>query len=202
VLGWPWDWELLGRFLALFSFWSVAATAGSLIAAGHILPGAKSAVLGWTIGACVLIPFSYYVVVMAASTDNLVELMAHNGSAGSFLLIGLAITLISFGGTKGAVALILGAPQRVRAVVWVIGAGGLAYAALYFGTEQIIIKYEHVFSALQFLLSSDRSHLAGPKELMTRYIALYGFFIMIIVIVQNPLWRWIASVRSSKTSPG
>lgn len=193
VLGWPWDWELLGRFLALFSFWSVAATAGSLISAGRILPRAKPALLGWAIGACLLIPVSYHVVVTAASTDNLVELIAHNGSVGSFLLIGLAIAEISFGGTKGALALIPGAPQRGRAVVWVVAAGVLAYAALYFGTEQIIIKYERVFSALQFLLSSDRSHLAGPKELMIRYIALYGFFVIIIVIVQNPLWRWVVS---------
>ena len=32
VLDWPWEWEMLGRFLALFSFWSVAETAGGALA--------------------------------------------------------------------------------------------------------------------------------------------------------------------------
>ncbi|SEK30822.1 VanZ family protein [Nitrosovibrio tenuis] len=195
VLAWPRDFELLGRFLALFSFWSVATTAGSLTAAWHILPGAKSALLGWAIGACLLIPISYYVVVTAASTDNLVELIANNGSLSSFLIIGLAVAEISFGGSKGALALIPGAPWRKSAAAWVLAMGVLAYVALYFGTEQVIIKYNQIFSALQFLLSSDRSHLAQPNELIIRYMALYGFVVAAIVVVQNPLWRWVMSPR-------
>ncbi|MDN5753547.1 MAG: hypothetical protein L0H15_09735, partial [Nitrosospira sp.] len=196
VLAWPWKWELLGRFLALFSLWSVAATAGVVIAAWRILPGAhgaRSALLGWTIGASLLIPFSYYIVVAAASTDNLVELIADNGSVGAFLLIGLAMAQISFGGTKAVLALIPGIGRRTRAVAWALGSGALAYLALHFGTEQVIVKYGQVFSALQFLLSSDRSHLAESGELMVRYAVLYGFLIAAIVMVQYPLWRWVTS---------
>ena len=84
VLGWPWKWELLGRFLALFGAWSVAATAGTIIAATGVLKGARTALLGWAIGAFLVVPVSYYVVVSQASTDNLVELMANNGGVGSF----------------------------------------------------------------------------------------------------------------------
>jgi hypothetical protein len=200
VLGWPWDWELLGRFLALFSFWSVAVAGGTLAAARHTLSRSKSALFAWGIGACLLVPFSYHVVVTAASTDNLVELMARNGSVSAFLLIGLAIALISFGGTKSALAAIPGAPRGKRTVVWAAGSGILAYAALYLGLEQIIVKYNQVFSALQFLLSSDRSHLAKPAELMIRYMALYGFFLLVIVTVQNPLWRWTMSTDRAKDS--
>ena len=193
ILAWPWEWEVLGRFLALFSLWSVAATAGALVAAWRVLPDAKSALLGWAMGACLLIPFSYYIVVVLASTDNLVELIANNGSVGSFLLIGLAIAEISFGGTKGALALIPGAAWNRWAAAWVLGSGILAYLTLYFGTEQMIVKYGQVFSALQFLLSRDRSHLAQPDELMVRYAALYSFLITAIVMVQYPLWRWVMS---------
>lgn len=193
VLAWPWEWESLGRFLALFSFWSIAGTAGSLVAAWHILPGARPALLGWLVGACLLIPISYYVVVVAAATDNLVELIAGNGSVGAFLLIGLAMAVISFGGTKGALALNPGLGYRTRAAGWILWSGVLAYLALYFGTEQIIVKYGQMFSALQFLLSSDRSHLAEPVELIVRYAALYGCLIAAIVMVQYPLWRWITS---------
>lgn len=196
VLAWPGKWELLGRFLALFSLWSVAATAGAVIAAWRFLPGvngAKSALLGWAIGACLFVPTSYYVVVAAASTDNLVELIDGNGSVGAFLLIGLAMAGISFGGTKATLALIPGVVRRTRAATWVLGSGVLAYLAIYFGTEQVIVKYNQVFSALQFLLSSDRAHLAGPGELAVRYIALWGFLIIAIVMVQYPLWRWAIS---------
>lgn len=198
VLHWPWEWEILGRFLALFSFWSVAATAGAVIAAKRFLPGtngAQSALLGWAIGACLFLPISYYIVVMAASTDNLVELMAGNGSVGAFLLIGLAMAGISFGGVKTTLALIPGTAGRTSAVAWVLASGALAYLAIYFGTEQVIVKYNQVFSALQFLLSSDRSHLAGPGELAVRYIALWSALIGAIVMVQYPLWRWAVSNR-------
>lgn len=199
VLAWPWEWESLGRFLALFSFWSIAATAGGIIAGWHTLPGAKSALLGWLVGACLLIPISYYVVVVAAATDNLVELIAGNGSVVAFLLIGVAMTVMTFGGTKGALALVPGAAWRVRAAAWVLGSGVLAYLALYFGTEQVIVKYGQVFSALQFLLSSDRSHLAQPDELVVRYTALYGLFIAAMIMVQYPLWR---RVMSASPQPG
>ena len=83
--------------------------------------------------------------------------------------------------------------RQTRAAAWVLGSGILAYLALYFGTEQVIVKYGQVFSALQFLLSSDRSHLAGPDELIVRYAVVYGFLIAAIVMVQYPLWRWIMS---------
>ncbi|KIO49374.1 VanZ family protein [Nitrosospira sp. NpAV] len=203
VLNWPWEWEILGRFLALFSLWSVAATGGAVIAARRSLSGARSAqsaLLGWTIGACLLVPISYYIVVRAASTDNLVELMAGNGSVSAFLLIGMAMAGISFGGTKAALALIPGTPGQTRTVAWVVASGALAYLAIYFGTEQVIVKYNQVFSALQFLLSSDRSHLAGPGELAVRYIALWSALIALIVMVQYPIWRWAIPDRCEPTA--
>ena len=121
VLGWPWEWEMLGRFLALFSLWTVAATAGGIIAAWRILPNSKLALLAWTVGACLLIPISYYIVVVTAATDNLVELIAGNGSVSAFLLIGLAIMGVALGGMKSVLALIPGMGRRMEAVAWVLG---------------------------------------------------------------------------------
>jgi VanZ family protein len=202
VLAWPWEWEIFGRFLALFSFWSVAASAAVIVAAWRFLPGVKSALLGWLVGACLFIPMSYYIVVPAAATDNLVELMADNGGVGAFLLIGLAMAWMAFGGMNGALALIPNATKWATAVAWMLGSGVLAYLALYFGTEQMIVKYDRVFSALQFLLSSNRSTLAEPGELMVRYAALYVFFIAAMIMVQYPLWRWIMTIspRSARTA--
>src|SRR5687768_17423675 len=164
---------MLGRFLALFNLWTVGVTAGGIIASWHILPGNQSALFVWILCALLLIPISYYVVVVAAATDNLVELMAGNGGVSSFLLIGTAVVVITFGGTKAALALVPGTTGRKKAAMWVFVSGVLAYLALYFGLEQVIVKYGQVFSAMQFLLSSDRSQLAGPNELLIRYAALY-----------------------------
>ena len=191
ILGWPWKWELLGRFLALFGICSVAASAGSIMAATGILPSAKTSLLAWAIGACLIVPISYYVVVSQASTDNLVELIANNGSLGSFLLIGVALGLMLLGGTKAALAFSLRAVRLDKAIVWVLGTGVLAYLALHLGLEQFILKYGQVFSALQFLLSSNRSNLAGTGELLVRYAVLYSGLVAAIIMVQGPLWRWV-----------
>mgnify|MGYP001056581731 CR=1 FL=1 len=190
VLGWPWEWELLGRFVALFSIWSVAAAAGSLIGAGHFLENAGTALSGWILGACVIMPLAYYVVVREASTDNLVELMADNGSVGAFFLIGLAMIIITFAGTRAGLAFVVRGKDIIRTAIWVLVAGLLSYLALYFGLEQVIIKYGQVFSAMQFLLSSDRTQLAGPGELLLRYGVVYFGMVIAIVMVQNPIWHW------------
>jgi hypothetical protein len=190
VLGWPWEWELLGRFVALFSIWSVAATAGSLIGAWHFLENAGTALSGWAPGACVIMPIAYYVVVREASTDNLVELMADNGSVGAFFLISLAVIIITFAGTKAGLAFVLRGKDIIRTAIWVLVAGLLSYLALYFGLEQVIIKYGQVFSAMQFLLSSDRAQLAGPGELLLRYAVIYFGTVIAIVMVQSPIWHW------------
>lgn len=191
VLGLPWKWELLGRFVALFAMWSVAASAASIMAATKILPHAKTSILGWAIGACIVVPVSYYVVVSQASTDNLVELIANNGGFGSFLLVGAALVLMLSGGTKASLAFSIGAVRADKAIVWVLGAGFSAYLALHFGLEQIIVKYGQVFSALQFLLSSSRENLAGTTELIVRYTVLYSALVAAIVMVQSALWRWV-----------
>jgi hypothetical protein len=171
--------------------WSVAASAGSIMAATEILPHARTSLLGWAIGACIVVPVSYYIVVSQASTDNLVELIANNGGFGSFLLIASALVLMLFGGTKASLAFSLRAVRADKAIVWVLGAGISAYFALYFGLEQIIVKYGQVFSALQFLLSSSRENLAGTAQLVFRYMALYSALVAAIIMVQGPLWRWV-----------
>ena len=155
------------------------------------MPDAKSALIGWAVGAFLVVPVSYYIVVSQASTDNLIELMANNASFGSFFLIGIGAMLMVFGGAKAALAASLRAVHVDRAIMSVLGAGVSAYLALYFGLEQFVVKYGQVFSAFQFLLSSSRSNLAGQAELIVRYAVVYGAFVVAIVMVQSPLWRWV-----------
>jgi hypothetical protein len=48
------------------------------------------------------------------------------------------------------------------------------------------------------LLSSSRTKLAGPGELLIRYATLYCFLIAAIIMVQYPLWRWIISAPGQR----
>jgi hypothetical protein len=199
ILAWPWEWEMLGRFLALFSFWTVAATAGGIIAGWRFLPHSNAALIGWGVGACVLVPLAYYIVVAEASTDNLVELIANNGGIGAFLLIGLAMAVASSAGTRVALAPISGfqSGRTAAAAVWALGSAIITYVMLYFGTEQVIVKYDQVFSAMQFLLSSDRSRLASPGELILRFTGVYFVIVTATAIVQYPLWRVVVQSQQS-----
>jgi hypothetical protein len=199
ILDWPWEWEMLGRFLALFSFWTVAATAGGIIAGWRFIPHSNSALIGWGAGACILVPLAYYIVVAEASTDNLVELIANNGGIGAFLLIGLAMAVASSAGTRVALAPIFGfqSGRIAAAAVWALGSAVITYVMLYFGTEQVIVKYDQVFSAMQFLLSSDRSRLASPGELILRFTGVYFVIVTATAIVQYPLWRVVVQSQQS-----
>ena len=116
--------------------------------------------------------------------------MADNGSVGAFFLISLAMIIVTFAGTKAGLAFILRGKDIIRTAIWVFVAGLLSYLALYFGLEQVIIKSGQVFSAMQFLLSSDRAQLAGPDELLLRYVVIYFGTVIAIVMVQNPIWHW------------
>lgn len=194
ILDWPGDWELLGRFIALFGLWSTATTGGMLIAARPLILHFGSALSGWVVGAFVLVPLGYYIVVSEASTDNLVELIANNGSLVAFLLIGLAMAIASSAGTRIALATVftLQSGQAAAAAIWTLASAILTYALLYFGTEQVIVKYDQVFSAMQFLLSRDRSNLASPGELILRFATVYCVLVAAIAMVQYPLWRLVA----------
>ena len=47
-------------------------------------------------------------------------------------------------------------------------------------TESLIVKYQQAYSALQFLLSSNRANYAAPGELMLRYAAAYSGLMLLL----------------------
>jgi cytochrome c-type biogenesis protein CcmH/NrfG len=50
---------------------------------------------------------------------------------------------------------------------------------------------------MQFLLSSDRSHLASPGELILRFTVVYFVVVTATAIVQYPLWRVVVQSQQS-----
>lgn len=191
VLRWPWEWELMGRFLALFSAVSLQLF-GAVMVTGMLI--SKELRLGaglasWLFTSIVLLPLIYWVVVVQAATDNLTELMAGGGDGRSSLWLVAALFVIVFAAALlSALTVLRGGRLRWFAPIFIVLSFPLAYQALAAGTEQLIIKYNQVFSAMQFLLSADRAHFVSGVELQMRYFILHGVAVCVMAFTQYPFW--------------
>jgi hypothetical protein len=190
ILGWYGYWEPAGRFMALFAVVSLALTCGTLIAVRlthrHSL---CAGFIAWLITATALAPLLYWIVVSKAATDNLVELMAGNGTPFAAAMICLFIATIGFSGALLAAQ----AQQRFRGFrpgvfVALILSVPIACLALYLGLEQHVEKYGKAFSALQFLLSRSRESYAQGFELIARYLFFHAALVGLISMIQYPFF--------------
>lgn len=184
VLGWPWEWELIGRFLALFAIPSVLMTGALLpvpLGAGDV----RDLPWRWFAVAAVLLPLAHWVVVIQADTDNLVELMAGGGTWFSSILLGGWLYVMFQTGTILA-ARVAGhwRVSMTAALVFVVFSIPLCYALLWAGTENDIYKYEKHFSAMQFMLSPDREHYLGGGGLVARYSVVHLLAVGVICATQ------------------
>lgn len=196
VLDWPWEWELIGRFVGLFAFWSAIAFGSVLIALRPWIPGTGPFLGMWAMLVAVLLPISHIVVIQHAATDNITELVAGNGSPMAALWIAAGVFVISLAGSQLAVWSGIGLSAGVvRVAAWSVASFPLTYLALNAGFEPYIMKYEQVFSAFQFLLSQDRSHYATPTELLLRYGIAHTALLLVVATSQAPFLR--EAIRSS-----
>lgn len=189
VLGWPWDWELLGRFAALYGAVSMVFTTAALALLVICAGTPREKALPWLGYVVVLAPLLHWVVVRAAATDNLTELMAGGGTAASSIWLAAFLGIVALAGTLTA-ALLSNVCRRRRSAVLAFLAVSypLAYFAVTQGTATAIEKYGQVFSALQFLLSPDRASYVGQAELIARYAVLHSAAWIAVCLVQYPFW--------------
>jgi hypothetical protein len=115
-----------------------------------------------------VLPLWHGVVVLAANTDNLTELMAGGGGWGASVAL-LAVPVLL--GLGAAQLRRQGAMRRLGVAGLVMG---LVALLLHLGTEPMLVKYGRAFSALQFLLGSDRAHYAQGLELGGRLALALG----------------------------
>jgi len=188
VLHWPGDLELIGRFAALFGAASILLTGGTLLA-GALggLEGFGRAFLRWLFVGLPLLLVAHLVVVVWADTDNLTELMAGGGGLASSFWLSAWVLSLAAGGAALAQLLAPGA-RRGTAVLLAAASVPFAWMAVSLGTAPAIAKYGAVFSALQFLLSSDRAHYAAGSALIARYVAAHAAALAAVAITQAPLW--------------
>ena len=62
------------------------------------------------------------------------------------------------------------------------------------GLESFVIKYGKVFSAMQFLLSSDRDNYVQAQELFVRFCIAHYAFLFLIATLQ--LHNWLETIAS------
>lgn len=188
VLGWPWEWERLLRFSALWTAGTLAVGLAGLQVAAVLRPGR---LVAWINGALVVAMLTYplyRIIVAEAATDNLTELLADHASLASMVWVGVGFCAVAMSGS--ALAAWAVQPHRWRRLlpVWLIGMG-LAPWGLLSGLEPAVVKYGQVFSALQFLLSARRDAYLDGADLWFRLAAVLCGSMLVLAVLQYPDWR-------------
>ncbi|MBU1394799.1 MAG: VanZ family protein [Gammaproteobacteria bacterium] len=183
VLRWPEPWETGLRWVAL------AAVPGALLyLAAQTVRRWRGRRLGalhfWA--ALPVLLLAYWGVVAQAATDNLTELIAAPQPLAFVALCAWLYTLF-----LAAAWLASPAPATMRAarLAGVFVSLPLAALFLHLGLAGEIDKYGQHFSALQFLLSTDRQHYATLPVIWLRYSALHVLVIVALAFIQWPHFR-------------
>lgn len=203
ILSIPVELELAFRFLGLFGVYSLiilAATHTALFWVVSTRELIRLFVLGffWIL---LLLPFGYWIVVIKAATDNLTELMANSGYSFSVVCIVIYCFLVGWLGSSVLFLTVFNDFRRVVIVGFIfITSFPSGYQLLSWGTEQFILKYDTVFSAMQFLLSTDRSHLISGGVLRARFFVAHFWLVSLVFIAQAPLLMIFRNLIGSKYS--
>ncbi len=170
--------ELMLRFIGLFSLFQLNYLfAGRLVQEQNKLP----ALIVWALFSLLFAVIWYLAVIKLAATDNITELLANGGSYGSAL--GLSLYQALLFGAAAYLGRYFTMPQRRRfwwLCILILLVFGLSWLLLNTITESLIVKYQQVFSAIQFLLSSNRANYAAPDELMLRYAIGYSAILILL----------------------
>ena len=192
TLGWPGEWELSGRYVALHTSLLLQLVGAVLLVQSILKPARLSYFLCWLMLSLTLAWPLYTVVVTWAATDNLTELMADHASFLSASLLALGLMLTGLSGS--ALSAVLSTRRQVGLLFsLVLGGALLASLCFWWGTEHTILKYGKVFSAFQFLLSTDRDHYVDGAALGVRFVAAMGLMCGGLAMMQLLSWRHFVS---------
>ena len=185
---WPWEWELMFRFVALHQAVSMQIVGATLIVATLQQVKRLPSLLYWFCVSLLLAWPLYIFNIEWAATDNLVELIRDNASFLSCSLIASGILMTCTTGM--ALGSALSTNKRRIALLILVGITSVVAAgALYAGLEPVLVKYDKVFSAIQFLLSPDREHYATNTALFSRFGLLYMGISSALAILVMRQWK-------------
>ncbi|MGI5310475.1 VanZ family protein [Rheinheimera sp. WS51] len=193
--------ELLLRFIGFFSLIQF-----NCLAAKQFIQNQHKiiAAILWLGSNICIASFWYWAVVYLAATDNIVELLADNGSIMGLIALTAWLVLLflsaAYGGKIIAQCLLQAGGFKLTkfllVLVMFVISMALSWWLINIATQSIIVKYQQVFSALQFLLSTDRSQYATPLQLLIRYCLAYSAILSILT------WFYIATFIASKRFSG
>jgi VanZ family protein len=121
-----------------------------------------------------ILPLSYIIVIVQAGTDNITELLPNNGHSFKLLyIIGYIFLLVYVSGwwVKN-----MHCPRRLNVITHAflsLASAPLGYYFIQHGLQDVIIKYEKVFSGLQFILSPSRDNLLSGEQIFFRFLILH-----------------------------
>lgn len=193
--------ELLLRFIGFFCLIQF-----NCLAAKQFLQSKQkvAASILWLGSNIVVASLWYWAVVYLAATDNIVELLADNGSIIGLIALTAWLVLLFLSAAYSAKII----SQCLFQAAWlkltkllllmfiIVISMALSWWLINIATQSIIVKYQQVFSALQFLLSTDRSHYVTPLQLLIRYCLAYSAILSILT------WFYIATFIASKRFSG
>lgn len=188
TLGWPWEWELLLRFIAFHQMLAMQLVGAVLIVATLCRPAHLVGLVYWAAIALLLAWPLHLVLVEWAATDNLTELMRNGGNLLVSSLLAAGILLACLSGTALGAAIAVPSCRRRLFAVALLSAP-LAASCLLAGLEPVLVKYGKVFSAAQFLLSPDREHYLPRSALLMRFTVAYALVATSIAMLQLREWK-------------
>ncbi len=197
----PAELEIFLRLIAFFGIFSLLLF-GAVLMVDSLLgcyPSLFRYYLTGFISFIVLLPILYWGVVLEAATDNIIELLPDEGRSWRAILIPSYMFLFVSIGSACSALLVF---RLWHKFMWILIAGFISYPFGYllmqWGTEQLIMKYGVVFSALQFLFSADRDHYVADEVLKLRFYFAHTAFILLILIIQYPQWYMIHQQQKLK----
>lgn len=192
IWGWPWDWELLVRFVALHQVIATQIVGAVLLGALIISPSILPNVLYWVILSLTCAWPLQHIVIGLAATDNLTELIKDSGAFYhcTLLIVGLLLLLTSACASMAALLF-----SRRKYWLWLVPLVGIPLGAfaIHAGLEPVIVKYGKVFSALQFLLSPDRQHYLHPETVLAKFAIVCFGISALAALLQWTSWRQLCT---------
>ena len=201
ILGWPAELEDIGRFIALAVVVGIGTATAGISATSLFVDfdPHRYARVAWISWSLVGLPLAFHIVVARAATDNLVELIADDGGVLASACVFAYGVIVVGAGALVAVAGRLGTRSMIIAACLVALTLPLGHMLLGRGLEPALVEYGQAFSALQFLLSANRSSYAAPNELLVRFVIAHIALVIVVAVAQWPFWHLIRRGGAAST---
>ena len=146
----------------------------------------------------IILPLAFTIIVVQAGTDNIVELLPNNGYSFKLLcLVAYLFLLIYISAWWVKAAPNTNLLKTIIATLLTLVSAPLGYYLVTHGLQNTIIKYEQVFSGLQFILSPTRKDLLTEQQILVRFIAVH--FVMLLTFYISGLCSRINNVKTPST---